>query len=327
MSINLSAAKERYHNARWQAIREDWLARLTGKPQNLLPYEAVAGVLKTFEHRQLTELRSIPLNTIVGSVGRYRDFTRSFLPRTSIARTRWIRIDMAMNSLVGVPPIEVYQIGDVYFVSDGNHRVSVARANEFKEIDAYVTIIPGIADIQPGDTLDAAIVKVECSHFLAQTRLAERCEDLDIQVTQTGGYPRLLEHIYTHLYFMQLQRAERGQSQEEPIRFPDAARDWYDTVYLPIIVAVRANGLAARFPGRTATDLYVWISGRILELSEQNGQSITPNDAVRELGEQAPTPFYRAVKNLIDRLSEFTRPFSPSRLGRNETNHPDTPFE
>ena len=309
MSQDFHAAQERYQRARWQAIRADWLARLTGKDDQLLPYQAVADVLKSFQHRQITELRSIPLSKIVGSVERYRDFTRGFLPRDSVAAARWVRVDMAMNSHVGVPPIEVYQIGDVYFVSDGNHRVSVARVNGFTEIDAYVTLVPGV-NLTDDDSLEEAIIRVECAHFLAQTRLAEQCEDLDIQVTQTGGYPRLLEHIYTHRYFMQLQRAERGPSQENSIRFPEAARDWYDTVYLPIIVAVRTSGLVERFPGRTATDLYVWVSARILELSEQHGKTITPLEAAQELADQAPTPFYQTMKNLVDRLSEFAHMFS-----------------
>ena len=217
---------ERFDDARRKGILEDWLSRLKGKQGNLLPYEAVANVLKTFEHRQLTELRVIPLDKIVGSVGRHRDFTRNFMPRRSIERSRWVLIDMAMNSQLGVPPIEVYQIGEAYFVSDGNHRVSVARANGFKDIEAYVTVIPGIVDIQVGDILDEAIIKAECSHFLAQTRLGERCEELDIHFTKPGSYPRLLEHIYTHLYFMKLHRAAKGIEHMETLNFPAAARDW-----------------------------------------------------------------------------------------------------
>jgi len=287
-------------------VRDDWLARLTGKHDDLLSYQAVADVLQSFQHRQVTELRSILLNKIVGSVERYRDFTRGFLPRDSIAASRWVRVDLAMHSPAGVPPIEVYQIGEVYFVADGNHRVSVARANGFTEIDAYVTLVPGV-DLAAGDQLEDAIIQSECLHFLAQTRLAEHCEDLEIQVTQPGGYPRLLEHIYTHLYFMQLHRAAGEPGTPEPIRFPDAARDWYDAVYLPIINAVKAHRLVERFPGRTTTDLYVWVSARILELREQHGATITAEQAARELVEQSATPFYRVVKNLVERLGEFTR--------------------
>ncbi len=249
------------------ALREDWLNRLTGKPADLLPFEAVAAVLRSYQHRQLTEVRTIPLDKIVGSVGRYKDFNRRFLPRQRSLAYRWARVEQAMDSSLGVPPIEVYQIGEVYFVLDGNHRVSVARANGFDTIDAYVTIVPVAADIEAGDSLDEAINKAECAHFLAQTRLAEHCKELDIEFTKPGGYPKLLEHIYTHRYFMGLDAPEEGPR----ISFPAAAADWYANVYLPIVASIRQHDLVRRFPGQTPADLYVQVSARILEQSTQQG--------------------------------------------------------
>jgi hypothetical protein len=295
---SVSAAKELYRQARIQGIREDWLNRLRGKPPDLLPFEAVAGVLRSFQHRQLTELKTIPLDKIVGSVGRYRDFTRSFLPREGIGEQRWARVELMMGGATGLPPIDVYQIGDVYFVADGNHRVSVARANGFKEIDAWVTVIPAVAGIEAGDSLDEAIMKAECAAFLAQTRLSDDCQDIDISFTRPGGYPTLLEHIYTHRYFMGLDFAGREASH---ITFAEAAADWYDRVYLPIIGAIRRYDLLKRFPGRTASDLYVWASGRMLELSEA-GESPTPDRVAQELSENASTPFATAMLELARRL-------------------------
>ena len=71
----------------------------------------------------------IPIASIIGSVGRYRDFDRAFLPLDGADRERWKRLDVAFNELRDLPPIDVYKIGEVYFVRDGNHRVSVAKAN------------------------------------------------------------------------------------------------------------------------------------------------------------------------------------------------------
>jgi hypothetical protein len=298
-STNRSAAVERYLSARMRGLREEWFARLLRKPTDLLPFEVVAHVLQTYEHTQLTELRMIPLDKIVGSVGRYKDFTRSFMPREGIKADRWARVDMAMSSLVGVPPIEVYQIGDVYFVADGNHRVSVARASGFKEIEAHVTCLPGDPGLEPGDTLDQAIIKAECANFLAQTRLADDCDDLDIYFTKPGGYPRLLDHIYVHRYFM-----DQNRPADQLSTFPEAARDWYDNVYLPIIAAIRQRRLLRRFPARTASDLYVWVSARILELSEAHGVPISPDEAARQLAEENHTPFYQTVLDLIGRLAQ-----------------------
>ncbi len=296
---SLAAAREMFVQARVRALREDWLNRLTGKPADLLPYEAVAAVLRSYQHRQLTEVRTIPLDKIVGSVGRYKDFNRRFLPRQRSLAYRWARVEQAMDSSLGVPPIEVYQIGDVYFVLDGNHRVSVARANGFDTIDAYVTIVPVAADIEAGDSLDEAINKAECAHFLAQTRLAEHCKELDIEFTKPGGYPKLLEHIYTHRYFMGLDAPEEGPR----ISFPAAAADWYANVYLPIVASIRRHGLERRFPGQTPADLYVQVSARILEQSAQQGRAPAADVVVQEIAAHAPSPFAAAMQNLARRLA------------------------
>lgn len=299
---SLAVAKEMFVQARVRALREDWLNRLTGKPADLLPYEAVAAVLRSYQHRQLTEVRTIPLDKIVGSVGRYKDFNRRFLPRQRSLAYRWARVEQAMDSSLGVPPIEVYQIGDVYFVLDGNHRVSVARANGFDTIDAYVTVVPVVADIEAGDSLDEAIIKAEGAHFLAQTRLAEHLNELDIMFTKPGGYPQLLEHIYTHRYYMGLDAPEDGPR----ITFPAAAADWYANVYLPIVASIRRHGLERRFPGQTPADLYVQVSARILEQSVQEGHAPAADAVVQEIAANAPSPFAAAMQNLARRLAART---------------------
>lgn len=246
---------ERYRGSRLAGLRDDWLARLTGQPKDLLPYDAVVEVLEVYEHRQLTERQSIPLDKIVGSVGRHREFTRTFRPRGSVSRDRWAGIDAAMEGLIGVPPIEVYQIGDVYFVADGNHRVSVARANGQAEIEAWVTLVPSLADLEAGDSLDEAIVKAECSHFLAQSRLAERCGILDIEFRRPGGYPKLLEEIYAYGHFL---RSECEASAR--LTFPQVAALWYERVYSPVVEALRAQDLPSRYPGDGISDLYLEIA-------------------------------------------------------------------
>ena len=75
----------------------------------------------------------------MGSVDRYTDFTRSFYPLQDSDKRRWTNIEVRAYDQIGLPPIEVYQIGEAYFVLDGNHRVSVAREMEATHIEAYVT--------------------------------------------------------------------------------------------------------------------------------------------------------------------------------------------
>lgn len=293
-------AKERFLDARLRALREDVFARLLNRPRDLLPYEEVARVLRSYQHLQMTELRLIPLDRIVGSVGRYRDFTRGFMPRQAIRADRWAGIDLMMQSPAGLHPIEVYQIGDVYFVADGNHRVSVALANGATHLEAYVTTIPVQADIQPGDTLDEAIVKAECAHFLAQTRLAERCGDFALTVTRPGAYPRLLEQIYAY-------RALAGR----PMTFADAAAAWHTEVYQPVAAYIDEAQLLRKFPRRTPGDLYVWLAERLAELGAEPGNRSSAQLS-EQLARRAGTDLSTALQRVVERLAPLTaRPVEP----------------
>ena len=123
-----SAVLRDFQEARRRAALEDLKARLTGKSDDLLSYEAIKDLLQT-ESSTSRGLQEIPLNAIVGSVGRYHDFTRTFLPRRESDQYRWANVKFKVLYQGGFPPIEVYQLGANYFVLDGNHRVSVARAN------------------------------------------------------------------------------------------------------------------------------------------------------------------------------------------------------
>ncbi|MGQ9490419.1 MAG: hypothetical protein ACUVR4_06795 [Anaerolineae bacterium] len=175
--MSVYIGRQLFLKARWAAIREDLWARLTGRPADLLPFNTLMAALRRYGQLRLPQPQSIPLDRIVGSTGRPGDFTRHFWPRGTVSMDRWVRLDVAMASLAGVPPIEVFQVGSVYFVSDGNHRVSVARASGFKEIEAYVTRILVDVDIQPGDSLAVALRKVQQARALAH---AEPVEDHDV---------------------------------------------------------------------------------------------------------------------------------------------------
>src|SRR5215217_7467095 len=88
-------------------------------------------------------MRTVEVEKITGSVGRYRDFDASFLPlRESIAH-RWSRIDRAYHRGDELPAVSLYKIRDAYFVRDGNHRVSVARYHGVAAIDAEVVELKG----------------------------------------------------------------------------------------------------------------------------------------------------------------------------------------
>ena len=292
-----------FRQARRQAERELLMARLTGRSVELLSYETVRQMLKGNVSQQIG-LKEIPLNAIVGSVGRYSDFTRSFLPRQDKDQERWARVQSKTSSMVGLPPIEVYQIGEVYFVRDGNHRVSVARQLGATQIEAYVTEVetrvPLTPDIQPDDL----ILKAEYTDFLELTNLDKIRPQANLTVTMAGQYPRLAEHIEVHRYFM-------GLEQRREIPYEEAVGHWYDQVYLPIVLGFREYGLLQSFPERTEADLYLWLSDHRAALEAALGWEIEPEAAAMDLVERFGP---RAQRRILRISRELLEPLTPDDL-------------
>ncbi len=299
-STSAQASRERFERASRRAVVEELLSMITGQPADLLPFDEVQRILRA--HQQLDRgTQVIPLDRIVGSVGRYRDFTRAFLPRAGSSRERWVRIDAAMDRLESLPPIEVYKVGDVYFVKDGNHRVSVARANGLKDIEAYVTEIPlpeGVT-ITPDMDLDDLIQQVEYREFLKQTGLDKVRPDADVRLTEPGRYPLLKEHIDVHRYYLGLER-------KAEVPYEEAVASWYDNVYMPIVQKIREMGILREFPDRTEADLYLWIAHHREALRERYGlkEPPQPDIAVASFAEtHSDLPMQKAVKRLRRTIS------------------------
>jgi hypothetical protein len=122
----------------------------------LLRLDQVVGPLGWRGQRQLG-LQTIPVDSIVGTIGARRDFDRHFRPTTNRVRERWQRLALAQRRGEPIPPIEVYRIGNQHFVSDGHHRVSVAAATGQRTIDAYVTEILTTAAERQIDTQDRGL--------------------------------------------------------------------------------------------------------------------------------------------------------------------------
>lgn len=210
-------ALEDYNKARRSASIQELLARLSGSPENaaLFSYDDVRQRLRAIQ-KGSEHLAEIPLDAIVGSVGRYDDFTRKFLPKKSIDQSRWARVMAISQGLSGLPAIEVYRIGDVYFVKDGNHRVSVARQKGNSSIQAYVTVVNTKVSLPIDITPDELIIKGEQVKFLELTKLDRSIPGADLSATTPGAYPSLLEHIAVHRHFM-------GIEQEREILFSEAS--------------------------------------------------------------------------------------------------------
>ncbi len=281
---NYRSALSDFNELRLLASMQEVLARLTGKSNELLSYDEVAQKLR-LNARSERGVFDIPLNSIVGSVGRYSDFNRSFLPLMSNEqeRERWARVKASIDDPNGVgwPPIDVYKVGDVYFVLDGNHRVSVARKEGFTHIQAQVIEVKTDVPLSP-DILsnpDAMIVKAEYADFLDATDIKSLRPGADLSLSAPGQYKRLLDHIEVHRYFM-------GMDFQRDISYTEALLHWYDNVYLSIVEPLLERGLLRWFPGRTETDLYLWISEHRAALESELGWSVSPEAATVDLAVQ-----------------------------------------
>lgn len=266
-----------FHAARTQAALRDILARLTRKSDNLLAYEEVARQLN-LAARSERGTQSIPLSAIVGSVGRAADFTRTFLPRREQDLERWARVRTAFMDpdRENMPPIEVYQVGQVYFVLDGNHRVSIARREGMTYIDARVIEIETPVQLTPDMTPEDVICRAELADFLRATELEHAARRFDFSTKKCGQYPRLLAHISAHRQFL-----NRGQ--QRPSSLPEAAAHWLENVYAPVIQVIRVHDVMRRFPDHTETDFYLWVVEHQQELQEDLGWNTPAEVAVTDL--------------------------------------------
>lgn len=295
-----AAALNDFQEARRRAALQDLKARLTGKSDDLLSYEAIYQMLRAEDTDQRT-LQDIPLDAIVGSVGRYGDFTREFLPRRDADKDRWAGVKVKALYKGGFPPIETYRIGEVYFVLDGNHRVSVARQLGAKTIQAYVTEVKTRVPLAPDDQPDDLIIKARYADFLQRYGLDRSRPGADLAVTAAGQYRVLEDQI--EAYRRQVAFAKRSVLSAE-----EAAAAWYDDRYLPTIRTMREMGVLEEFPGRTETDLYLWVTERSEELEVELGWEVPPGKVAAELAETQSRRLSRLRERWHRRLRQAVTP-------------------
>ena len=161
-------------------------------------------------------------------------------------------IDSAHIEDVILPPVDLFKIGEIYFVRDGNHRISVARERGQEFMDAYVIEIdvpvPMTADIE----LDDLDLKAEYAAFLEQTNLDDIRPQAEIELTLPGEYERLLEHISVHRWYL-------GEGRGSEVPYDEAVASWFENVYSPMVALIDEHNLLNDFPDRTQADLYLWI--------------------------------------------------------------------
>jgi hypothetical protein len=261
--------------ARWRAFYQRIRAWITG--QRVGPLLSLDAVRQTLQIRgqHYAGLQVIQIDRIVGSVGRYHDFNRAFLPEQEYLKQRWRQVYEAAHSMAGFPPIEVYQVGEAYFVRDGHHRVSVLKELGATTVEAYVTVLETPVPL-PADVTDEELeLKGEYAAFLHETGLKQVRPDTEAQFSLPGLYPALLEHIAVHRHYL-------GNEEQREIPEAEAVARWYDEVYLPLVRVIREADILSFFPGRTEADLYLWIIEHRYYLSERSEQEVPIEEAASE---------------------------------------------
>lgn len=295
-------ALDDFHRARSQASLQLLLARLTGKSIDLLPFDDISRKLRVSGGSD-QGLQDIPLDAIVGSVGRYADFTRNFLPRREGDRDRWARVKAVMSdpANTGMDPIDVYKIGDVFFVKDGHHRVSAARQLGARYIQANVNEIRTKIPLSPNESPEDFILKEEYAGFLKDTHIDQILPEANLILTFPGMYKTLKEHIAVHRYYM-------GVEEKNEIPYEKAIKHWYKTVYLPVIDIIHEQGILHDFPGKTETDLYLWVSDHRTFLEKDYGWQVSTRVAASDLAERTSPVLSRAWKRTSQRFFDLILP-------------------
>jgi hypothetical protein len=252
-----SIAQQAYHDfsrARGKAFLSQLQNFMNTDKDRLLSFNDVKDILKP-KNEVYRGSQTVPIKMIVGSEGRYHDFNKYFLPKKEHLRQRWQRVDEAHLKDIILPAIQLYEIGGVYFVRDGNHRVSVAKMQGVEFIDAVVTTLKTEVNIKPKMTVDElreALILYEKSIFYEKTSFGKLTKKQDLNFSAPGRYDVIYNHILVHKYYL-------NENKNEEIPFNDALVSWYNNVYNPVVAIIKEQYLLANFPGRTESDLYVWI--------------------------------------------------------------------
>lgn len=224
-----------------------WLARANQglrhrlKPEQIKSFKEDQQKEAAFDARDMG-VRRVPMDQIVGSVGRYHDFDSEFRLKEYLPQERLEGVKKAMKEGKPLPPVQLYQIKDEYYVLDGNHRVSAAKEFGYSDIDAHI-----VEFIPSKDTLENVLYR-ERADFKTRTGFSQQ-----IDLTELGKYTYLLSQISRHQHCLE-------QEGGVPISFEKAAEDWYKTIYSPLVAIIQKAHLLDSFPKRTVADLYTYIS-------------------------------------------------------------------
>lgn len=298
---NLQTADNDFSQAKMKAFRDSLFSILNPEKNEMLSFYDIKSLIKP-KAEFYKGVQCIPLDKIVGSEGRYQDFDRTFLPKREHLRNRWRSVNIAAIEDVYLPPIKVFKIGEIYFVRDGNHRVSVARQRGQIDIDAEVTEITSEIKLTPDITiteLRKMVIAYELNRILERSGLKDWIDFEEIKFTAPGRYEEILRHILGHQDYL-------SRKSGEAVELKNAAHSWFMTIYLPVVDIILEEGLLDRFPERTEADLYVWVMKHWNDLDDRYGN-------YPKIQKNGRWPGKFAINRMYIRLLKFLKKFSRSR--------------
>ncbi|MDE6350842.1 MAG: transcriptional regulator [Treponemataceae bacterium] len=271
-----SQTDEDFHKAHNKALFNEIQHFLNPDEAALISFSDIKKMMRP-KNEVYKGMMVVPVSKIVGSEGRYRDFDNRFFPKSMHLKSRWEHIDMAHIQDINLPPITLYELGGVYFVRDGNHRVSVAKAKGIEFIDAEVVSLQSEITLHPGDSLakmTRQIIQYEKRVFYAETNFGDITDYWLLDFSTTGQYDVIYNHILTHKYYINMNKSDE-------ISLEDAIMSWFRTVYMPVIHVIDKHHIMRRFKKRTKADMYVWIIKYWDELKQKFNTQI-PLDTVAD---------------------------------------------
>ena len=308
--VDLRAVGE-FRKARRRAMWWERYQELRRKPAHLLPFDAVTGALRLYSRRAVG-LQQVPVDLIIGSVDRSDDFTRNYLPRRNYLEARWARVFSHVMEQ-GFQPIRLNRVGDVYFVEDGNHRLSVLRAMDVATVEAQVTEFPCRVPLSRELTLSDLPRKAAYLDFLEQTDLDQTRPGVQIELSEPTAYRTLEEHIAGHAYWLEFRDGR-------PVSVCRAAASWHDLVYVPAVKLIRGARLDRDFPNATEADLYVELMEYHRKLARELERPVRLEDAIEHYRMTSTRPlrrrlWYWATRRRA-RFDPISGPAQPAGRGR-----------
>jgi hypothetical protein len=316
LSYYSKEARSDFDAAYSKAFRRELLGWISNRRNSLIPFDEIRKILP-IKGQHWIGIQQVPLAQIVGSEGRYQDFDSAFSPRQIQTMGRWISVDVARLQDINLPPVELYKVGDVYFVKDGNHRVSVASENHQVYIDAEVIEIDVEVPITKETNIEKLILDLEQAAFYYRTQIKSLLPDAHFEFTVPGQYEKLLEHINVHRWYM-------GEQQKREVSYPEAIISWYETVYHPLIAIIRQKKILKDFPQRSEADLYYWIIEHHWFMVKEEQAEISLEAAAEDYRAEFSERFLKKILNL---LKSKRKHLKASNLSAQEVNQTEIPLE